>query len=285
MLQRILIILVVCVPLIKGVDAQNEKASSLFINRGAFTSMDTVNLPALFFNKTATFTPQNSVLRAKVGETISLSITNNDTEIHDILVDGHSVTDVNPSSTSSLPLRFNKEGIYTIKDASSDFTYLGLSTYIVVSNNPYKNFYWILNEHQIDWIEAFELHSKVDTTMYHPEYFTINHLSFPATQMDSLGTIKGMVGDTLRLNMYNAGRMNHNIHLHGFHARILSSSEFPYQEGREKDSFAINTGESLMLEIVAFQEGMYPIHNHNLGATLGNGLYPKGMVSTIMIAK
>lgn len=285
MFQKIILFLSVLVPSVFSVDAQTETAISAFINRGTFTSMDTVDLPAIFLNKTTTFAPQNVVLSTKVGETIALSISNNDTEKHTILVDNHSSTEIEPNASASISLNFDKEGIYAIKDASSDFTYLGLSTFIVVSDNPHKNYYWVLNEHQVDWIDAFEAHASVDTTVYSPEYFTINHLSFPATQKDSLGMIKGTIGDTLRLNMYNAGRMNHNIHMHGFHARIISSSEFPNHEGRIKDSFAINAGQSLMLEIIAFQAGMYPIHNHNLGATLGNGLYPKGMVSSIMIAK
>jgi len=41
--------------------------------------------------------------------------------------------------------------------------------------------------------------------------------------------------------------------------------------------------ETLVLRLVPDKEGQYPVHDHNLVAVSGNGLYPNGMFTLIEI--
>ncbi|MFT5183641.1 MAG: hypothetical protein ACI84C_000767, partial [Flavobacteriales bacterium] len=70
---------------------------------------------------------------------------------------------------------------------------------------------------------------------------------------------------------------------HGYHAEIIESTKFPSHVGRNKDTFAIYSMEIVVVELVPFQTGEYPVHDHNLVAVSGGNVYPNGMFLTIRI--
>ena len=123
----------------------------------------------------------------------------------------------------------------------------------------------------------------VDWTTYSPNHFTINGNSNPQINNDPLARIVGNVGDTLILNLANTGQSIHSMHFHGYHATVLFSSKSVLDVNREKDTFPIYPGETLVLRIVPDKEGEYPVHDHNLVAITANNYYPNGMFSTILI--
>ena len=69
----------------------------------------------------------------------------------------------------------------------------------------------------------------------------------------------------------------------GYHLEIISSSENESHEGRSKDTFPIKSSQSMILELIPDKTGEYPVHDHNLVAVSGGGIYPNGMFLTMLI--
>ena len=118
---------------------------------------------------------------------------------------------------------------------------------------------------------------------YYPDYFTVNGKSNPDINNDADARVIGGVGDTIRIYIANTGQSIHSMHFHGYHLRILYSSENVTHVDRSKDTFPIKSMETLVLELVPDKVGEYPVHDHNLVAVTGGGIYPNGMFLTMLI--
>ena len=147
----------------------------------------------------------------------------------------------------------------------------------------HPSFFWNIKEHNVSWNQLILNGGNVDWTKYDPDYFTINGNSSPHINHDSLARISGDVGDSIMLYIANTGQSIHSLHFHGYHATIISSSLYPGHNGWLKDTFPIKPMETLILILVPDKPGEYPVHDHNLVATTGNGWYPNGMFTTMLI--
>ena len=259
---------------------------SLYIISDSLLTVDSTKVPYITFNETPTYNQKNPIINLMQGDTLDLWVFNTDSLVHDFVIKGvSSVISIPANDSSFLQTIFTAKGSYIYHDPS-DFpknTYLGLAGMIVVKNHPFSCFYWNIKEHNSDWNNELFNGNPVNWNQYDPKYFTINSVSNPNINGDTLARITGQVGENLFLYITNTGLSIHSMHFHGYHATIKYSSRNASHLNREKDTFPIYPMETIVLKITPDKEGEYPIHDHNLAAVTGNNMYPNGMFSTILI--
>jgi hypothetical protein len=285
-------------------------SDTLHINKGTLTNFDYNRIQILNFNATDTFDLTPYVIKVNTGDVLSLTILNHDVIDHDIVIEGV-VVDIELSiaagKSGKALINLTKPAMLKVSDNTEKYRYLGLNTFVVVENKGIgnKSYFWNLREFSVLLMKYFDTEYPSALNNYTADYFTINNRSYPHVLNDPNVYIQSKLGDTVTVYIYNSGLMNHNLHFHGYHAKIRYSSDRPNYVGRLKDSMPIDKGQFLVLEIVPQQVGTFPIHNHNLGATVGtnrfNGgfgiaicgsddtapadnLYPFGMLTEIVIS-
>ena len=259
---------------------------SLYIISDSLLTVDSTKVPYLTFNYIPTYSQSNPIINLMEDDTLNLWVYNTDNVSHSFVIKGVSAVQI-ISANDSIFLQeiFTTNGSYIYHDPS-DFpknTYLGLAGMIVVKNHNQTSFYWNIKEHNSDWNNQLFNGNTVNWNQYDPKYFTINSVSNPNINNDTLARITGQVGDTLYLYITNTGLSIHSLHFHGYHAGIKYSSKNATHVNREKDTFPIYPMETIVLQIVPDKEGEFPIHDHNLVAVMGNNIYPNGMFTTILI--
>jgi len=263
----------------------------LWINNGVSNVVDSPEIPYTAFNSSSEFATNNTIITIAVGDTVAFTIHNNDTLTHGFSIKETSLPGgpyiLLPGETVEINVPFNSFGAYIYYD---DLNYphyksLGAAGIIYVRNNAHSAFYWNMKEHDKEWNTEIVNGSFPALADFAPVYFTLNGLNNPETQEDPTSKITGNVGDTLIICMVNTGQMTHSIHLHGYHGTITYSSAHPAHNGREKDTFPVQSMEAIVLYIVPDKPGIYPVHDHNLVATSGNGIYANGMFQIIVISE
>ena len=263
----------------------------LWINNGISNIVDSPEMPYTAFNTSADFETLNAIITIHIGDTIAFTIHNNDSLTHgfnikNITVPGGPIV-IAPGNLITVEVPFEDYGAYIYYD---DYNYphyksLGAAGTIMVSNTIHPVFYWNIKEHDKSWNVAVTEGTLDPIENYKPFYFTINGISNPETQDDPISKITGNVADTLIVCIVNTGQMAHSLHFHGYHATITYSSKNPSHVAREKDTFPVQEIETILLYIVPDKIGKYPVHDHNLVATSGNGSYSNGMFHVIDIVE
>ncbi|MCB0835495.1 MAG: multicopper oxidase domain-containing protein [Bacteroidetes bacterium] len=258
------------------------------INAGSLSTPDAQLFPYLAFNLADTFSVGNAVLTAEPGQTINLTVVNNDTADHNFQVQGATVSAaaIAPGDSATYSFSFPQEGEFIFYDnlSGQNDSYMGLAGLIDVQNFSGKRFYWNIREQQSLWNFLIASGGSVNYPDYEPDYFTVNGKSYPDLQLDSTAIIKTSVDSTIRLVIANTGLMKHSMHFHGYHLTVIYSSKYPSHVGRIKDTFPIDQYETLILELTPSKPGTYPVHDHNLIAVTGAGEYPNGMIGFITIS-
>lgn len=257
-------------------------ADTLYINR------DTLTITPVFFQKAAlnndtVFNAENAVLDYPLGATIDLTIINNDTVPHSVRLPNSSGTvNILAGLSASVSLIDLPMGTFLMPVESSVGSFLGAGALIRVGINGQK-FAWDLWDQDPDLTEDFgsQTISQLPNT-YRPTLFTINGSVDPMDPTNG-SIITGNVGDTIYISIANNGNMDHPMHFHGYHVKIIQATKQPHMVGWSKDSFPVLAKEAMTVMLVPHQPGEYPVHNHNLIATLFNNGYPKGMITMLMI--
>ncbi len=253
----------------------------LSVNRGSFTTVKGTQFPFLAFNSATDFTPKNEIVALLTGDTLSVTIINNDTTIHGFAIKGFdSLDQILPGDSITKKYVFPSQGVFLYYDGYRypDYRYLGLGGMITVSDtSSAKPFYWNIKEHQTSFNKTLSSGANVDWNSYDPDYFTINGLSHPDLQNDVTARVAGNVGDTIHIFVANTGQSTHSIHFHGFHCTVLFSTDPWIQVGSSKDTFPFQSMEGAILELVPDKPGKYSVHDHNLVAVSGGGTHPNGM--------
>ena len=130
--------------------------------------------------------------------------------------------------------------------------------------------------------DVFNGEATAIPSVYRPTFFSINGGVDPMDMMTG-AVVMGNVGDSIYISIVNTGNMIHNIHFHGYHVEIIQSLEKPESIGWEKDSFPVFVKDAMTLLLVPHQPGEFPVHNHNLVATLFNNGSSLGMITMLMI--
>ena len=264
----------------------NQVNKTIHINGGMFTTVSSTQFSYLAYNSTSSFDPRNEQIHLTTDDTLIVKVFNNDSVTHNLSVKGMFVGD-NILAGDSLvdTISFVNEGLYIYYDANQypKYAYLGLSGMISVENSSHESFYWNIKDHRSTWNDSLVQSNNVNWNNYYPDYFTINGNSNPDINADPTARITGSVNDTILVFMCNTGQSVHSMHYHGYHLEVLYSSKFPGHVGRSKDTFGVYPMETMVLRLIPHQQGEYPVHDHNLVATTGGGMYPSGMFTTILI--
>jgi hypothetical protein len=265
------------------------QAFQLYINKGYYQFSDADSFPVRFFNNTPQFRPENFQIRLKPGDSLKLWLINNDGFDHLISISNtpNSQKLIVAGDSALYELWFEQEAVYILQDTSnnSEYSYSGLATPIIVSAGSHTLFTWNIKEFDKGFCQRIDQGNWDDSEEYEPKYFVVNERSNPAIDSDTNARITGSVGDTLFLVIANTGNSIHSIHFHGFHAMLSYSSLDTLRLGWIKDTYGILPNECVILMIVPDKPGIYPVHDHNLVAVTGGGIYPNGMFSTIYITE
>jgi FtsP/CotA-like multicopper oxidase with cupredoxin domain len=258
---------------------------TLYINRGVLVTVKNTSFPFLAFNSGPAFNSLNTVVNVRPNDQLILKVINNDTTLHGFAIKGYpgigGLINSSDSLTDTLVCASEKALVYYDNYQYPKFTYLGLAGMICVSNHSSSTkYYWNLKDHETGYNNTLAANGSVNWMKYYPDYFTINGLSFPQLQNDTLAKINASVGDTLHIFIVNTGHSSHSLHFHGFHSRIISSY-LNVQTGWIKDTFPLQSMDAMVLELVPDKTGRYSVHDHNLVAITGGNTHPNGMF-TIM---
>lgn len=108
------------------------------------------------------------------------------------------------------------------------------------------------------------------------DYFAMNGRSFPDTQ-----PIRVDKGDVLRLRLYGAGGLVHNLHTHGHSFMVTHKDGFPLDSPYEADTIAVGPGERYDIIFEANNPGRFIIHDHVDVHVTNSGKYPGGPITII----
>lgn len=260
----------------------------IFVRSGDLTLFDGNTIHHRIFTTSETLERNSTILVFDQNETVYLRLINNSNEDHGLKIDGLlEIPTTTPGDSSGLEFTFSQTGAFRYYDPSSNFQdYLGLSGLIHVKSTGDMNsyFYWDIREYQKEWNSTINDGFEPDPLTYSPQYFTINGNSGEEIDLDPIAKIIGNVGQEIRLIIINNGQSIHSMHFHGYHATILTSSKEPGHANRSKDTFPIFPDHSLILSFIPDKPGEYPVHDHNLVAVTGGGIYHAGMITTLVIA-
>jgi FtsP/CotA-like multicopper oxidase with cupredoxin domain len=256
---------------------------TLYIRAGIFVTVNSDTLPAKVFTKiqTGIQTLPGPVLYAMPGESVNLVVRNMDNISHafKINIPGWSFNQtILPGQSSVYNFTAPQTGMYLYSDPlnfpSNQSTGL-FGAFIVGDNNSYtKEFIWVLSDHMISWMQNGTAGSE-----YYPEFSTINGKGYPDIQSDTLASINGNVGDTLRIKILNAGLLWHSMHFHGYHLNMVRKNSQYFQNPFIKDTFPVKPGDSIELLLIPDQPGMFPMHDHNnVAGEVSNNVHSRGML-------
>lgn len=262
---------------------------TIYLNTGDFVAVDESEFPYFSFNSSPDFVVKNKRIVLGIGDSLYLTVFNSDIIDHEFYInssEGYGAT-VNAGDQITIPCKFTALGVHAYYDITDfpRFLHMGAGGMIVVDDFAAAQFYWNIKEHRSSWNDSIAAGLPIDWTEYEPDYFTVNGVSNPNINDDVDARVIGNVGETIRIYISNTGRSIHSLHFHGYHLKIIYSSEHPNHVNRIKDTFAISSTESIILELVPDKVGEYPVHDHNLVAVSGGNIYPNGMFLTMLISE
>jgi FtsP/CotA-like multicopper oxidase with cupredoxin domain len=260
----------------------------LSINNVLLNFNDGQTLQRKTFNATVNTEPSSSFLFLNENQPYVFIVANVDSLAHRFQIGSFYTSGlIQPNDSVQIEFPNLPVGVHRYFDPSDAplNEYVGLTGMIHVKGSgdttPY--FYWNIQEHASEWEVVLNQGNTPDWSQYNPDYFTINGKSDPDINTDTLARITGNVGQELRIVMMNNGLSIHSMHFHGYHAELIQSTQHPDHVGRLKDTFPLYPKEFIVLRLVPDKPGEYPIHDHNLVAVTGGGVYHAGMFTTILI--
>jgi FtsP/CotA-like multicopper oxidase with cupredoxin domain len=149
-------------------------------------------------------------------------------------------------------------------------------------DTQYDQEYTLLYQDADDrWNLAVDRGDPPDTSVYEPNYHTLNGLTFPETIVDPDTMITCRAGNLVLIRFGNLGHVRHAIHAHGYHAQITYRNRVRETRLPPKDTFPLPGHTTAEIELRMAQAGVFPIHPHNLTCTTDNGTYPFGQITMI----
>jgi len=257
----------------------------LFINKD-FVEVGAEWASASAFNLTDSIKMKNAILELEPNEQLNLSIYNTDSLDHTLTVNGilESNNIIPAFSNAQFTLQFSGSGTYRYYSDVSYGKLIGASGIILVGHTNAKCFFWNLFEMNVDLSNQLANQEVTDLPIdFQPEYFFINGNYFPNTIADTDTYVEVQLGDTVIISILNSGNMEHVLHFHGFHVEVLHSNHYQNRVGWIKDSLPLDVGSTITVQLIADQEGIYPVHDHNLIAVTNAGIYIGGMLTQIKV--
>jgi hypothetical protein len=259
----------------------NYAQDTLFINRGIYT-ISPEDIHKISINETENFVRANAIIDIDLNEQLVIYLVNNDTINHTVSASFLTPVSIAPGVGQLIEVANLDFGTHLIHHVDGPGELLGSGIIIRVGINGQK-YSWDLWELSEELAEQAYFGSLTEIpAVYRPTFFSINGGVDPMSMMGG-AMVMGNVGDSIYISVVNTGNMIHNLHFHGYHVEILQSLEKSESVGWSKDSFPVFIKDAMTLLLVPHQPGEFPVHNHNLVATLFNNGYPLGMATMLMI--
>lgn len=259
----------------------------VYLRPGELVAVDGVILPTLCFTDAATGPPAlpSPVYRLNQGEDLVVTLHNNDDQPHGFEVLGIGGSDwvVAAGGSDTRTFSFPDAGTFIYRD-HVDYPVnagIGLVGMIEVRDPGLVadgEFTWFLGDHSQNWMTAADLGDPIDTSVYDPNYFTVNALAGFDTMGDPSAYVEGAVGDRLYIRVANGGLRLHTLHFHGYHVDIVRRNGTTLPAPISKDTIPVPVGETMELLLIPHQDGLFPIHDHVVLSVTANGVYPLGMI-------
>lgn len=254
---------------------------TLYINRGIYT-IAPEDIHKISINETQDFTRANAIIDIDLNEPLAIFLINNDTISHSLTADFLTQLTIAPGTGQLIEVANLDFGTHLIHhvDGPGELLGSGIIVRVGINGQKYSWDLWDLSEEMAE--QAYFGSLTEIPAVYRPTFFSINGGVDPMSMMGG-AMVMGNVGDSIYISVVNTGNMIHNLHFHGYHVEILQSLEKPESVGWSKDSFPVFIKDAMTLLLVPHQPGEFPVHNHNLVATLFNNGYPLGMATMLMI--
>lgn len=151
------------------------------------------------------------------------------------------------------------------------------------SGGPTFDREYVLLYHDTDarWNQAAANLRWPDTSLFEPNYFTLNGLSYPDLGSDPDSLVHCQVGERVLLRLGNIGKVRQSIHFHGYHAEIAARDNVPETSLPPKDTIPVPSDSTVDVILPVTQAGLFPLHPHFVPAVTANGLYPYGQLALI----
>jgi len=108
------------------------------------------------------------------------------------------------------------------------------------------------------------------------EYWCFNGRSFPAT-----APIRVAEGDLVRVRFANFTGMTHPMHLHGHWFRWIAQDGSPIELPQIVNTVAVNPGQTIDIDFIANNPGVWPLHCHILAHMLDNRDQMAGLMTVV----
>lgn len=230
-------------------------------------------------------------LKVSEGDNITINLQNNLNQTIRLTVPGENLQGLSclPGQSQNYTLSANTAGSFLLCAENELFRYMGLLCPLIVTpgnNNqlrqggPFFQREYTLVLHDSDTALHQAQALNFPRQDYRPNYFFINGLSFPDTNLNN-NRILASLNQTIAVRFINAGSMLYPMHLHGYHASVDSRNRQVENDIVEKDTILILPLECVDVLIDVNQAGIFPLHSHYLPSVTNNGIYTGGCVAII----
>jgi FtsP/CotA-like multicopper oxidase with cupredoxin domain len=111
------------------------------------------------------------------------------------------------------------------------------------------------------------------------EYWCFNGKTFPAT-----APLQVKTGQVARVRFGNLTTMTHPIHLHGHWFRWIAQDGSPLPQAQIVNTVAVNPGQTIDIDFVANNPGVWPLHCHILAHMVDNHDAMAGLMTVVQYA-
>ena len=234
------------------------------------------------------------LLQAPEQSPVALRVTNNLAfAIQPRIIGRKTAPPIQPGQTRNLEFRMPRAGMYLVTDTllGPAAAPAGLAAMLdsrrvpdrsIIAGRDYDEEYLLLYNNSDDrWNAAIDSGMTPDTSVFEPNYHTVNGLAFPETATDPSTLIACKLGQNVLMRWANISPMRQSIHLHGYHADVIARNNRPESFLGPKDTIGLPGQSTADILLPVTQSGMFPMHPHNLTAVTDNGLYAHGQILMI----
>jgi FtsP/CotA-like multicopper oxidase with cupredoxin domain len=238
------------------------------------------------------------VLEAVEGESVTVSVYNQNNRAHNFVVKGLTTdtTSIPAGGSRTYTFTTSKAGVYLYRDTLNNNINrsMGLHGAVVVrAAGGVKKVWtggpsfdaerlWVVTDmDKPRWNDIAGNGGTVNTGTYKPNYFMMNGLGGFDAMHDPNSVLSVNTGQTGLIRIVNAGQFDHSLHFHANHFQVIDVDGSRLSAFEYGDTYNIKPGTTAM---VLFRQpaGIYPMHVHSAQMETANGVYLNG-VATLLV--
>ncbi|TAN52413.1 MAG: hypothetical protein EPN21_04020 [Methylococcaceae bacterium] len=272
-------------------------AGTLTINGAGGTVIDVLSFSDGGMAMTSVPGPALSVSE---GDAVNVTVVNRHTASHNFVVSGVSTDATAIAAGASRTYSFSAPaaGAYVYADTLNNNINreMGLYGALLVrpagggntawTGGPAYDFerLWVMGEmDKPRWNDMVAAGGTVNTSIYKPNYFTMNGLGGFDAMMDMGVMLHGAVGQTALVHIVNGGQFAHALHFHANHFKVIAINGVRQSEPfQERDTFSVPPFSTAEVLYTLNKPGDYPMHVHTAQMETANGVYLNGAATMIM---